>query len=1376
MRKRRWQNRLYRKRQMKTVAVGLICTLVMALAAPGELATVYAEEPKMAADGGANDSSENSKQKEDSTGKDNIDKDSVSGNNAGKVSIDNTEVKAAAAEQEPETTQSGLAQTTGTVKFWDGGNEQGLQKDMTTRLNNRKLDKVMTWEKSAMGGKRISFEFDQEITFDTVILTSKTKNGLPKNVIFRYPRNNTVKPENLKDGDLIKLDGTDWDVAEDYKGTDDENKDSYSHEYTMTRLNGKPLTTNYLILQFEAPVSNGGAFELYGITFKNSQNGDDGGASEPLDPGSDVEEPDPEEPTPELPQGEPLDVKNLKAEKVDGGIKLSWDAVENARCYKIWRSSDSEMTDIKPVKIEENSEKPYELWVEYGKESYEYIDKEGSPTDFYWISALLFGDDWSWIGETGLSKKCASAEGKVEEEPSDLPTGEPLEVGMSVKKAGDGVAVSWDAVEGAYGYKVWRADSAYPQDEYIECVETYYPEEEADGFTYKDENGKFNSYYWISALKLDEEYQEKETGISTDSVSLEKEAFGDHTLIFSPQDKVETIDDLLSNLFKEQGYEDAQFGNGRWQVYFKPGDYTETKCINVGFYTSVNGLGATPYDVKLNNIAVPPCLPDSNATCSFWRSIENFAVMNTGNTGEISSFHPWNSKELCWAVAQAAPMRRIYSQRPVSYDWCCGWASGGYVADCKFDGKGGTPSGQQFYTRNSVMTRSEGTTLNNFNQGVIAENLPTAATGSALLNGNGYSNWGKEGNAGGVITSVETTPKLSEKPFLYLDGDEYKVFIPAMRTNTKGVSWSESSMGEGTSVSLDSFYMAKPGDTAAEINRQLAVGKNIYFTPGIYYAETPILVNNSNTVVLGTGMTSIIPGNSEAAMIVSDSADNVKISGIIFDAGANSKTLLKVGDNKEKDHSAAPTVLQDFFFRVGGTSSAKTKANIALEINSNDVIGDHFWIWRADHGEGVSWENTRSKNGLVVNGDNVTCYALFNEHFQEYDTLWNGNNGATYFYQNEKCYDPVSQETWMSHGGTVNGYAAYKVANDVEQHYAVGFGIYNVFIYTGPNRDGTVPIQLDNAVEVPNKKGVLMENVCMQTFADDNKALQKFNHIINGVGESVSSGKPGGYGWNRTFITSYRNGTADVGLGRGGFNGTKKVTGIKEIPGEDVPTPDDDDDKPNTGDNTGDDKPNTGDNTGDNKPNTGGNNSGSGNTGGNSGGSGSSGSGNNGSGNSGGGSNGGGNNGSGNDNSGNTGTQAPNNTNANTQTGNSGNTTARRNTGNTASRGNGTANASAGTTTLEDATPPLAGAAVADTAKAAVDTEGEAPVESAVETEEKYDAETVQLEDEETPLAGPTKVSMPAWWMILFVLAGAVGGAVVFFGMKVIDGKKNGTN
>lgn len=702
---------------------------------------------------------------------------------------------------------------------------------------------------------------------------------------------------------------------------------------------------------------------------------------------------------------------------------------------------------------------------------------------------------------------------------------------------GDKALISWDAAEKATGYKIVRAKSMFGTYEDTGVSTTELSAE----VTYS--GNKYEEYYCVVAMNGTEESEK------SDYVSLEKEMFGDHTLIFAPTDDTAKIDETLQKLFDETNdrENDAQFNGAHWQIYFKPGDYTGTSCINLGFYTAINGLGKTPYDVRLNNVAIPAYLGDNNATCNFWRSMENVSIINTGNSqGEAQG--SWRANWFNWAVAQAAPLRRVYSERPVAYDWNYGWASGGYVADCYFkgiDGEGntaGTWSGQQFYTRNIKADGNVfGTTLNNFFQGVEAPNLPNAdgvAVGNAvaLKSGQGYSNW-KIPNGKGeqqVFTNIEKTKKIAEKPFLYIDdAGKYQVFVPAVKENTKGTSWSETGMGEGKDVSLDTFYIAKPTDTAKKINEQLDAGKNIYFTPGIYHAEETIKVTKADTILLGTGLATIIPDNQDAAVRIAD-VDGVRISGLIFDAGESSAYLLVVGEQgAHNDHSANPTVLQDLFFRVGGTTDKLTKAENALEINSDDVIGDHFWIWRADHGAGVAWYGNESKHGLIVNGDDVICYALFNEHFQDYTTLWNGENGATYFYQNETAYDPISQEEWMSHDGTVNGYASYKVADNVKNHYAVGLGIYNVFIYTGPTYDSTkVQIRLDNAIEVPDTPNVLVENACLQTFADEKKVLQKINSIVNGMGDPVSSGidpvtGETGTAWDRAFLRYYCNGEAE---------------------------------------------------------------------------------------------------------------------------------------------------------------------------------------------------------------------------------------------------------
>ena len=135
-----------------------------------------------------------------------------------------------------------------------------------------------------------------------------------------------------------------------------------------------------------------------------------------------------------------------------------------------------------------------------------------------------------------------------------------------------------------------------------------------------------------------------------------------------------------------------------------------------------------------------------------------------------------------------------------------------------------------------------------------------------------------------------------------------------------------------------------------------------------------------------------------------------------------------------KPHNKKPVFLYDIFFRVGGP--AQGSAGSCMVVNSRDVVIDHIWLWRADHGNGVGWDKNRCANGIIVNGENVTIYGLFNEHFQEYQTLWNANGGRVYFYQSEMPYDPPPVDSWKHDG--VNGYASYKVSEKVTDHGGLG--------------------------------------------------------------------------------------------------------------------------------------------------------------------------------------------------------------------------------------------------------------------------------------------------------------------------------------------------
>lgn len=254
-------------------------------------------------------------------------------------------------------------------------------------------------------------------------------------------------------------------------------------------------------------------------------------------------------------------------------------------------------------------------------------------------------------------------------------------------------------------------------------------------------------------------------------------------------------------------------------------------------------------------------------------------------------------------------------------------------------------------------------------------------------------------------------------------------------------------------------------------------------------------MNNAGTVILGIGYPSIIPTKGQTAMRIAD-VGGVSLAGITFDAGPiRSDVLVQVGEENSKAiHAENPTFLFDLFCRVG-TDKAGT-ATSCIIINSNNVVADHFWLWRADHGPSAvkspGWDVNLGENGLTVNRKDVTVYGLFVEHFTEYQSLWNGERGKNYFYQSEMPYDPPTQDDWKHKD--VKGYASYKVANHVQEHNAWGLGIYNTF------REG--PIFADRAIEVPDNPNVQLKH--MTTFYLSGNQGGGILHVINNTGEAVS--------------------------------------------------------------------------------------------------------------------------------------------------------------------------------------------------------------------------------------------------------------------------------
>ena len=272
----------------------------------------------------------------------------------------------------------------------------------------------------------------------------------------------------------------------------------------------------------------------------------------------------------------------------------------------------------------------------------------------------------------------------------------------------------------------------------------------------------------------------------------------------------------------------------------------------------------------------------------------------------------------------------------------------------------------------------------------------------------------------------------------------YWVFSPALHTNSSGTSWSGGGLGSGTSLAISTFYIASPSSTLAQINAALASGQNLILTPGIYEYSGSINVTNANTVVLGLGYANLVPQSGTAAITVAD-VGGVQIAGLLIDAGpVNSPVLFQVGvaGASRVSHASNPASISDTFFRIGGAVSGT--ATESMEIDSDNVILDNIWAWRADHGQvPVGWTVNVGMEGLVVNGDNVTALGLAVEHYEAAQVQWNGEGGETIFYQSEMPYDVPSQSAWMD--GSIDGYASYNVSPSVTTHQAYGLGVYSFF-------------------------------------------------------------------------------------------------------------------------------------------------------------------------------------------------------------------------------------------------------------------------------------------------------------------------------------------
>nr|WP_146899013.1 adenylyl cyclase [Cellulomonas aerilata] len=561
---------------------------------------------------------------------------------------------------------------------------------------------------------------------------------------------------------------------------------------------------------------------------------------------------------------------------------------------------------------------------------------------------------------------------------------------------------------------------------------------------------------------------------------------GPNVVVFDPGMPVAEIQARVDAIHAQQV--DAEMGTARWALLFKPGTYgtaAEPLQMKVGYYTEVAGLGASPTDVTINGkIEVYNRCTEGGGTANclalvnFWRTLSNLTLQVNG-AGQDGCRATANF----WAVSQAVSLRRVnVTGGTLSLmDYCTAgpqFASGGFIADSRA-GDVVNGSQQQWLTRNSrIGTWSNGVWNQVFAgvEGAPADNtFPTPP-----------------------YTTLEQTPVSREKPYLYVDDQgRWNVRVPSAQVASRGTTWSEG-LTPGRSIPITDFYLARPSDPVQLINQQVARGRHLLLTPGVYDVDRSIAVKKADTVVLGLGHATLTAVDGATPLRLAN-APGIVVAGLTVDAGPErSDVLLQVGTpngNHRNREPLNPTTLSDVYFRIGGPHVGN--ADVTLEVNSDHVLLDHIWAWRADHGVPGSfgWDVSAGDNGVVVNGDDVTATGLFVEHYREYNVIWNGERGRTVLFQNELPYDPPNQTAWQHDG--VLGWAAYKVADEVRTHELWGGGAY-VFTNVDPSLHAT------RGFEVPDTPGVRLHHVMTV-----NLGAGTIDHVVNDTGAPVDNSNTG---------------------------------------------------------------------------------------------------------------------------------------------------------------------------------------------------------------------------------------------------------------------------
>lgn len=565
----------------------------------------------------------------------------------------------------------------------------------------------------------------------------------------------------------------------------------------------------------------------------------------------------------------------------------------------------------------------------------------------------------------------------------------------------------------------------------------------------------------------------------------------------------------------------GQFSINRYVIMIEPGNYIDWD-ISVGYYMQIIGLGNNPNKVNFtstgNKLKINKNIYcQDNSFDTFWRNVENLS---------INSSYIWpglNDSGFLWSVSQGSSLRRIKTDKLYLYQMTeenqNKYQRGGYISSSKITENINYGSQMQFLTKsssineiinypllnsvfisinyipnnklsylNSPIPISTSTPTHNPNFINNLSNIQQTLTGGNLI----YLN--KAGD--NLLNSRKLDYKnyyqvISEKPFIFIEDREWKLCIPELKNiKEQGIEldWNL----DNNSTILDFNYdiqIVDPDFDAEEINYFISLGKSIIFIPGIYLLDSPLIINNDNNnkyiILFGLGLATLVPLSNNPVIIIKDNSKNIRICGLIIEAGQNlTKTLIQIGENIADDNDNTlfdfPCFLHDITIRVGGanqnlydnnlSSQRKASTLCMITINANYVICDNIWLLRTEYdyiGEVNSATDYYCENALIVNGNYVNIFGLTAEHTLEDIVIWNGEFGLTCSCKIELPIN-IPAVYNNNYNEILWDFTGYKVNSNVKNHYSYGLGIFHQFKNSIKLQDIIISTICDSAIIAPD--------------------------------------------------------------------------------------------------------------------------------------------------------------------------------------------------------------------------------------------------------------------------------------------------------------------